>query len=187
MGQAVGWVGIKGMGHWDILNVLNLVESPGDPKAHASICAMPNGWTIVLTSDFGYPTPERMAAVSANGRAIALSAEEHVMFSVVRGYEDGKAIFAIEHDGGQFGNRHISAAGTLPPEWPAILKRLSAEQDEEDSGAAEVDCLFDAPLDLAQALCGYRHDEVWPDGQEPIETFLADRKKPGLLSRLFGR
>ncbi len=109
------------------------------------------------------------------------------MFSVVRGYERGESVFAIEHDGGQQGVRHMETAGTLPAEWPAILDRLSRDQDAEDAGDNEVDFLFDAPLDLAKALCGYRHDEVWPEGQEPDITSLAEKKSPGLIGRLFGK
>ena len=37
---------------------------------------------------------------------------------------------------------------------------MKATQDEEGGADADVDCLFDVPLMLATALCGYRHDEV---------------------------
>jgi hypothetical protein len=187
MSAPVGWIGIQGMDRDGILEATGLVEAQPGKRLKASMWSLPNGWTIVLTVDFGFPTPERMAALSAEGRAVALSADDRPMFSVVRGYEGGKAVFAIEHDGGQQGVRHMETTGTLPAEWPAVLERLSKDQDEEDAGEAEVDHLFDAPLELAKALCGYRHDEVWPEGQEPTVISLAEKKSAGLIGRLFGK
>lgn len=187
MSAPVGWIGVQGMDRDNILEAADLVEAPSGKRPKATMWSQPNGWTFVLAVDFGFPTPERMAALSAEGKAVALSADDRPMFSVVRGYERGKAVFTIEHDGGQQGVRHMETAGTLPAEWPAILERLSKAQDEEDAGEAAVDYLFDAPLELAKALCGYRHDEVWPEGQEPAHEPLCEKRSPGLMGRLFGR
>jgi hypothetical protein len=98
-----GWIAVEGMDCARMLEALGLVEAPYARKPKASICTLPNGWSILFTVDFGYPTPERMVLLSANGTAIAVSADDRSMFSVVRGYERGKAVFAIEHDGGQQG------------------------------------------------------------------------------------
>lgn len=186
-GVVAGWIAVQGIERDRILAALGLVEAPDAPKPKASICTLPNRWSILFTVDFGFPTPERMALLSAEGAAIAVSADERSMFSVVRGYERGKAVFAIEHDGGQQGVRHVETAGTLPAEWAAVLAEATREQDEEDQGGAEVDYLFDAPMALAEALCGYRHDRPWPEGQEQKMTLLAERRGPGLLGRLFAR
>ena len=189
MGVSVSWIGVQGMDRECILDALGLMAAPSRAKRpKSSHWSLPNGWTFLLTSDFGYPTPKRMAALSAEGTAIALSADERVMVSVVRGYERGKAVFAIEHNGGEHGSRHMSVAGTAPAEWAAIRARLTKQQDKEDKedeGEAAVDFLFDAPLELAKVLCGYRHDERWPKGKAPAKMRL--RKKPGLLGRLFGK
>jgi hypothetical protein len=187
MAGEVGWIAIRGMPEERVAEVLGLVAAPDAPKPKASLCSLPNGWRILFTLDFGFPTPERMTLLSAEGTAIAVSADERSMFSVVRGYERGKAVFAIEHDGGSEGARHIATAGAVPAAWAAILDQANREQDQEDAGDAEVDFLFDAPLTLAEALCGYRHDRPWPEGQEPESTLLVERKAPGLLGRLFGK
>ncbi len=181
-----GWIAIKGMDRARILEALSLVEAPDAPKPKASIFTLPNGWSVLFTVDFSFPSPERMALLSAEGSAVAVSADERTMFSVIRGYEGGQAQFAIEHDGGSQGVRHIAAAGKVPAEWAAILDQASREQDEEDQGAAEVDLLFAAPMALAEALCGYRHDTPWPEGQDPEPTLLVGKKSPGLIGRLFG-
>jgi len=186
MGAAAGWIAAEGMDRGRMLEALDLVEAPDAPRPKASLCTLPNGWSILFTVDFGFPTPERMGLMSADGAAIAVSADERSMVSVVRGYERGQAVFAIEHDGGSQGVRHMQTAGELPAEWTAVLERANRDQDEEDQGAADVDHLFDAPMALAEALCGYRHDRPWPEGQEQTMTLLVERKRPGLLGRLFG-
>ncbi len=188
MGFSISWIGVHGMSRERILETVGLVEAPkGHRKSKAVSWSLPNGWTFLLTQDFNYPTPGRMDALSAEGKAIALSADDRVMYSVVRGYENGAAVFAIEHDGGEHGPRHMATLGKLPPEWSAIRKRLGQRQTREDRGVAEVDFMFDAPLELAKAICGYRFDEEWPKGQPPEETALVDKNKFGLLGLIFGK
>lgn len=187
MSRAVGWIAIQGMSEERVAERLDLVPAPGAAKPRARIGALPNGWTILFTVDFGFPTPERMALLSAEGTAIAVSSDERTMFSVVRGYEHGKAVFAIEHDGGTEGPRHIAAAGTVPAAWGPILEEANRKQDQEDAGDAMVDVVFDAPAALAEALCGYRDEALWPEGPEAAFTPLVEKKRPGLLGRLLGR
>src|SRR5262245_8833849 len=127
MGVVAGWIAVQGMERARLLEALGLVEAPDARKPKGSICVLPNGWNILFTVDFGFPTPERMALLSAEGTAVAVSADERSMFSVVRGYERGQAVFAIEHDGGSQGVRHMETAGKLPPEWSAVLDQASRE------------------------------------------------------------
>ena len=186
MGMVAGWIAVKGMGRDRILDAVGLVEAPGAPKPKASIHDLPNGWSVLVTTDFGFPTPERMSLLSVGGAAIAASLDEHTMFSVVRGYERGQAVFAIEHDGGSQGATHIAVAGKVPAEWAAILDKANRKQDEEDHEEPEVDLVFDAPLALADALCGYSYGGPSAEDEEPEITLLVQRKGPGLISRLFG-
>lgn len=187
MSRVVGWIAVQGMSEERVAELLGLVAAPEAPKPKASICRLANGWTILFTTDFNFPTPQRMALLSADGTAIAVSGDDRTMFSVGRGYERGKAVFAIEHDGGSQGARHIAAAGAVPEAWGAILEQANREQDEEDAGDAMVDFIYDAPTALAEALCGYNDEKPWPEGQEPEFTLLVEKKQPGLLGRLLGR
>ncbi len=187
MGMSISWIGIRGLAQEQIMDVLGLTQAPSDAKRpKASLWSMPNGWTVVLTADFSYPTPERMAALSAEGTAIALSADDRVMVSCIRGYAHGKAVFAIEHDGGNHGSHHMAVAGTPPARWAELRERLAKVQDREDAGESVVDYMFEAPAMLARMICGYRQDRPWREGQAPETIALIDRKGAGLLRRLFG-
>jgi hypothetical protein len=193
MGFRLSFIATKGMNRADALAALNLYDT-GEAvslETMSWVCAdLPDQWFLVLTDTFDFPTPERMAAVSVGGAAIACSVDEHVMYSVARGYREGLAVWSIDHDGGEKGVRHLDVAGDPPPEWPAVRERLSKEQDNEGGEDALVDWLFDAPAELAYALCGYRYDEEDVKGQTIAFTRVAEERRPGrggFLGRLFGR
>ncbi len=193
MGTSVSWIATKGMGADDLLEVLGFARAAGgERKAKTSFCEMSNGWTILITGDFSFPNPERMRSISKCGIAIACSADERAMYSVARAYSDGEAAWSVDHDGGRQGPYHLAVAGEPPPEWPVIRDRLTEEQKREDAGDGSVDCLYDAPIELAKALCGYRHDEARPEGQELKFTPLVPKKTGGgammkVLGGLFKR
>lgn len=54
--------------------------------------------------------------------------------------------------------------GAPPAEYPAIRDRLIALQNADEEGG--VDYLFDAPLEVAKAVCGYRFDS----GDAPVNV-----------------
>jgi hypothetical protein len=184
---SLSWIAIKGPTKDDILSVLGLTEGAQNPsysRYHAA--ELPSGWTLILSSDFNYPSPARMAAVSVGGTALACSIDERVMYSVARLYEDGKAVWSVDHNGGEKGVYHLEIAGDPPPELASIRTRITAEQDAEGGDSAGVDLMFDLGPELSDALCGYRFD---PNKEAPDFTALEPLKKKGagLLDRLFGQ
>jgi hypothetical protein len=50
--------------------------------------------------------------------------------------------------------------GAPPPLLATIHAEMKATQDEQGGLEADVDCLFEVPLMLANALSGFRHDET---------------------------
>src|SRR5215469_6831546 len=91
MGMVAGWIAVRGMERGRILEALGFVEAPDASRPKAGIGDLPNGWSVLFTTDFRFPTPERMALLSAEGSAIAVSQEDHVMVIAVRGYDRGQA------------------------------------------------------------------------------------------------
>jgi hypothetical protein len=191
MGASLSWIGIKGQDKAAVLAVLGLVEAPEDTEPYYVehwMAELPSGWILVQAKDFMFPKPERMAALSAGGgQAVACSIEEHVMYSVARGYADGKAVWSIDHDGGQHGAYHLDVAGSPPPEFAVIHDRLKAQQDAEEGEAAEADYMFDIGPQLSEALCGYAFGSEKAEDVvlRPLERPRA--KTGGLLGRLLGR
>ena len=186
----LSWIAVKGLDKAGVLDALGLAETPEDEEPFYSkeeVAELPSGWVIILSQDFMYPTPERLAALSAGGAALACSIDERVMYSVARGYADGKAVWSADHDGGEKGLYHLDVAGSPPPELAEVRTRLTAQQDMEGGEDAEVDFVYELPAELSLALCGYRFD---PDEEGPAFTPLEPAKKAkggGFLSKLFGR
>jgi hypothetical protein len=175
MGFSISWIAVKGVDKGEALTRLGVVDTGEEAEEDAydfSFAALPDGWLLILSDDFNYPNAERMAAISTGGEAIAFVVEEHVMYSAARCYRDGSLIWSIDHDGGDKGVHHLDVAGDPPPELGPIHERLSQEQAEEDAGDAMADCIFDVPVELSEALCGYRHDQVRPEGEELTFTLL---------------
>ena len=71
---------------------------------------------------------------------------------------------------------------------------MCSEQQKAGGRKADVDYIFDVPVELAQTLAGYRHDADIPGaGTDPFEVLAetspsaAGRiEKPSFLKRLFG-
>ena len=189
MGFHLSWIAIRGPSKDVVLSALGLVEVDQDAEAFDckhQLAELPSGWLVILAADFNYPAPARMAAVSVGGTALACSIDERTMYSVTRLYEDGKAVWSVDHDGGQEGVYHLDVAGAPPPELAFIRSRLLAEQDRAGGEEAQVDLVFDVPTELSEVLCGYRFDS---QKDEPKFRTLEKTRRRGAnwLARLFRR
>ncbi len=111
------------------------------------------------SSKFDWASPQRIADASAGAFAIGCAIEEHVMFSGLRAYRDGKSAWAVVHDASN-GIYDLTVSGSALPGLDAIRERLTREQDDEGAAEAGVDTMFDAPVELGAAVCRFRHDEI---------------------------
>ena len=89
-------------------------------------------------------------------------------------------------------------SGQPPAELTKIKAEATRQQDEEGGEDADTDCLFEVPIDLTKALCGYRYDEDLSDGATPFTGLVPPGKtsavptdsaprEGGFFSRLFGK
>ncbi len=62
------------------------------------------------------------------------------------------------------------AEGTLPQQYDPIRKQHVTEQDEAGGESADVDAIFDVPVELARALTGFRYDQDPSDERNPWGT-----------------
>jgi hypothetical protein len=114
------------------------------------------------------------------GEVVYCFVEDHVMFSRVSGWKDGKFLWSVSHDC-EKGKYHLEIKGDAPPSLKNIHANLVAEQDAEQE--ADVDRIYEAPAELAKNLTGFRHDQDTPGMKD--KPFQALEKEP-FFSRFFG-
>lgn len=164
MGFSIAWIAVRGKSKDEVLAQLSLADT-GEPdeenETPVSGAALPGGGYLVYFNDMAHPAIQAasMARLSEGGEALGCQVEEHVMASAAFHYKDGAKLWDVVHLSGE-GLYHLAVDGTPPALLETIHTEMKATQDEQGGLEADVDCLFEAPLMLATALCGYRHDEA---------------------------
>jgi hypothetical protein len=125
-----------------------------------SILEFPTGWMVVVSMDPIWAIAEVVAQASANGEAVGCQMLEGVMYSSARGFEDGMQTWSLVHYLEE--DKVLDIEGEPPPAFAAIRDDAFRLQDEED----HVDCIFDVPVEVTAAICGFR-----PDLEMPGYTF----------------
>ncbi|VXC67587.1 hypothetical protein [Massilia sp. 9I] len=164
MGYSIAWIAVRGKSKEDILAQLALLDT-GAPD-EAGECpvlgaALPGGGYLVFFNDMAHPAvqAESMTRLSEGCEALACQVEEHIMASAAFQYRDGAKVWDVAHLSEE-GLYHLAVGGTPPPLLATIHDEMRATQDEHGGLEADVDCLFEVPLMLANALSGFRHDEA---------------------------
>lgn len=163
MGYSIAWILVRGKSKDDILARLSLADT-GEPdeanESPVSGAALPGGAYLVFFNDMAHPATRatNLARLSEGCEALGCQVEEHVMASAAFQYKDGAKVWDVVHLSGE-GLYHLAVDGAPPALLATIHAEMKATQDEQGGADAGVDCLFDVPLMLATALCGYRHDE----------------------------
>lgn len=80
------------------------------------------------------------------------------MFSSAEFWVHGEKVWSVEHDAQQ-DMRHLKTEGTLPATYNIAAAEAAEQQDAEDLGAKEVDFYFEVPLQIANEVVGFKHDE----------------------------
>ncbi len=141
-------------------------------------------WYVVVVNEYRHKFVRERALrrLSAEADVVAAAIEEHVMFSSAEAWQKRNLSWRVAH-ASESGRRHLEEHGSLPGQYLAIKERLLAAQQREDEGAREVDYVFDVPLELAEAIVGFKHDRVLNDRFEVLKPVANGGR--GLLSRLF--
>jgi hypothetical protein len=187
------WVAIQQCHAAELLDYLGLVEigeSDYPPAARFSWAEFPNQWVVVFSQDFDWGSPERARELSRFGLALGCQFEDKVeMTSLLCAARDGNELWRVFHN--SLGSIYrLDVTGEPPNELWSIRDRVFREQESDGGEEAGVDYVHDIPFELAQAICGYRHDEdetlfkelrkVGVPGPQP------GARNPGFLAKLFG-
>jgi hypothetical protein len=201
MGAALSWFAVKGCGRDEALAELGLelgLEVGDDFPERIGFSELPDGWLLFVSRDIDEMFKSRFIALSRHGPAVGCAIEEHVMFMEARGFADGEEQWRITHDPDSTRNTyHLEINGEAPAELRSIHQSAIAQQDADGGEHSGVDYIADVPLDVAKAICGFKHDDEWPETlsykelrrARPVKPARSAEAKgrPGLLQRLFGR
>lgn len=163
MGYSLSWIAVKGRPDREIRQLLGL-KSTGKYGTYGEhrIAGkdLRNGWYILIANECDDPITkgEILAEISKGCRAVACSIEEHVMFSSCAFWENGRKAWSVQHRGDE-GAFDLVTTGKLPESYSLLKKELIEKQKSEGGEQADVDHVFDLPLELAKQYVGFRHDE----------------------------
>lgn len=194
MGASLSWFAVKNCDLDTTLSELGW-EYDGGPDADVprgvGVGVLPGGWSLlVFNRSLDQAFDPETTALSRHGPAVACAIEEHVMFQDARGYSEGVETWRITHDPNKGTSLyHLDISGEPPESLTSLREAAIAQQDTEGGDDANVDYIADVPLLVAKGLCGFKHDDAWPEGLEftPIRRARNATGGGGFLSRLFGR
>ena len=126
--------------------------------------SLPDGWYAVVFDRYDHPLvgDDVLARLSEGCELVAAGAEEHVMVSFAEAWRDGERTWFVTHDSEQ-GIEHLDTDGSLPEGFEAIRSQGLDEQQAAGGEDADVDHLFDVPLETAKGITGFAYDETEPD------------------------
>jgi hypothetical protein len=192
MGFAITWLAVDREGMDLVLAGLSLNRTgkfEDHPESPFSMARLTSGWQLLWINDYDAPilAAELLEAISRDQDVLVCRIEEHVMASSAELWSSGQMAWSISHVGTN-GPVGLDIVGQPPASLLAIRGCLEAAQVAEGGMDAEVDHIFDIPLQVARSLVGFKHDEDYEGAIEGQFEVLASAqgKKTGFMSRLFG-
>lgn len=158
MGFSISWLALNGPSSAHVLERL----AAGLKSKDSKIVELPSGWRVLQVRRCDHPLvkDDSLRRLSSGSDVIAVSVEEHVMFSMARRWENGLKTWCVAHQGDCEDRRNLREEGHFPPGYAEIKRRCFDLQAKEELNEDDlpVDYIFEVPLELANAIVGYRHD-----------------------------
>jgi hypothetical protein len=163
MGFAISWVAVKGKAPDTVREELSLTSTDEvtDLAFHPPVSAasLPTGWYVIAANSTDHKlTRNNVVSKLSNGcEVVAVVVEEHVMWASAVGWRHREKLWEVMHyaERGMF---DLETTGTVPEAFERIRDSAFAQQRAENEERAEVDYVFDVPVDLAEEITGFRHD-----------------------------
>ena len=187
MGYSLTWVAVKGGTPSAVHSVLSIRGTGGREEfAESDVTGaeLPGGWYLVVSQrgELDLLEDAVLRQLSQIGEVVMCFVEEHVMASSASCWRNGQRVWSVDHDaGGRKGIETLYVNGQPPASFGAIRDRLFSEQAAAGGSKADVDCIFDIPVELAHSLVGFRHtDDGIPglpkDAFEVLERTVPKRR-----------
>ena len=126
------------------------------PKKLQFCCAeLPNGWVVLHANDSTHAY-NHAALFSLKHSVLSVGVQEFALTSLAAFHVHGKQILSVNdvEDKGVF---DLTLTGSVPSQAATIRDRLLAVQQSEGEDL-RVDHMYDVAVEVAEAICGYRHD-----------------------------
>jgi hypothetical protein len=190
MGYAITWCAVPEADADRFLQDLQLSPTGAteeDPQSLITTARLDTGWRVLWYNRYACPflRPKYLAGLSHDHEVLLCQVEEHVMASSAEMWSGGVRRWSLSHVGDE-GPRGLSVEGDPPPAFSEIRQAMEEMQRAEGGDDADVDYIFEIPLQLAESLVGFKHDE---DRTHVVGRFevMARAADEGILRRLFGR
>jgi hypothetical protein len=176
MGYSISWIAVRGKPKARLLAELDLRDTNEDDEANESPVSgaeLPGGWYVLFLNDLTHPYVDvaSLKRLSTGCEVVGAQVEEHVMVSASFYYLDGRREWNMTHESDK-GLNNLETDGVPPVEFSS--SRDANLKLQEDKGEEEgVDYVFEVPLEVAESICGYRHDRWQFEWGEPKFTRLA--------------
>jgi hypothetical protein len=197
----VSWVGVQGATKADVLEALQFSDTGESCEAEfvgPFAAAEADGWVFVVADTAWWAEDDLIADLSKLGFVLGMQLSETVMHCGLTAARDGTVLWRVirspEHEDPDIADQDLYVEGEPPASLTAIKAALDAQAEANDQ---DVDYVFDAPLELAKAICGFRIDQVRPQDfsftrleggpPEDVRPQSAGGGLFGLIARLFGR
>ncbi|HPF40121.1 MAG TPA: hypothetical protein PK093_15905 [Phycisphaerae bacterium] len=181
MGFRLSWIAIKGTPPDIALDSLSLERTgtrESTPESQIACASLPNGWFLIVVNDHipSITGPDSAAAISVGCRAVVCHVNETTMDSSAAGYEDGGQTWSVIHNPEQ-DPTNVDICGRPPESLNNILERLNAAQNATAGDDTKTAPLFEAPVDLANDIVGFRYDaDVESEDDPPFEVLRLKRR-----------
>jgi hypothetical protein len=159
MGYNLQWLAVKNKDEKNILKTIELKSTRQYeelPEADFNATKI-NDWYLISNNCrevYELFTDAMIKKLSKNCQVIKVDVCESTMFSIAECWEDGKSIWSILHNS-EYGTGHLNIEGNPPKILDDIVNQCKKKQSEE----RDADYIYEIPIELANELVGYRHDE----------------------------
>lgn len=180
MGFAISWIAIKDKSPQQILEYFDFSETSERediPESDISSAMLPSGWFMIWFNECESPfvQSEIISKLSEECTVVSCVVEEHVMYSHSEYWENGTQVWQIIHDA-QRGMYDLQTSGNLPDNYETLKSEIFSKQAAEGGEEADVDLIFDLPLQILKQLTFFKHDEDTPELQGQEYTVLINNK-----------
>lgn len=179
MGFSISWIGFRAVETPAILRAINQhILQKTDPynEAPLSLLNMPSGWTIIFSNDVEWASFERLATLSTGREIIGMIIEEHTDIWGLYNYINGQPNWYVVRET-TTGPSLLHKDGAIPDIAKPFLTQAWRDQEEKDN-AAYRHYPSQEPVDIAEAITGYRHDRNGPNGNPGFHVLEAGFTDP---------